>query len=151
METTTPFGQTQTDLLDGLDSNIVQASRGQRFVNVLIDLVAYYTIMIVLGTFLQPFVYIIITPLLSPLCFALFLSFQELLFKGRTIGKFATGTRSVQEDGTTITAGQAFGRGFSRIVPFEAFSALGDPSYPWHDRWTRTYVADIRDSTLPEA
>jgi hypothetical protein len=36
-----------------------------------------------------------------------------------------------------------------RLVPFEQFSALGSPSYPWHDRWTKTIVIDEKLTTLP--
>jgi hypothetical protein len=36
------------------------------------------------------------------------------------------------------------------MVPFEAFSALGTPSYPWHDKWTRTVVIDEKASIKSE-
>lgn len=75
--------------------------------------------------------------------------FIDLIFKGSSLGKLITGTRAVREDGSPITASEAFGRGFSRIVPFEAFSALGNNTWPWHDQWSHTYVVDIKDSTLP--
>lgn len=151
METTYPINQTQIDILDGLDVRIVQATHGQRFANLIIDLFSYYAIMVVVAIFYRPFLVIIVTPIVPAILFVLYLSFVEMIFKGRTLGKLITGTRAVQEDGTPITAGQAFSRGFSRIVPFEAFSALGNPSYPWHDRWSHTYVANVRESTLPDA
>jgi hypothetical protein len=43
----------------------------------------------------------------------------------------------------------AFLRSLSRLVPFEPFSALKKPSYPWHDRWTRTLVIVEKLSNLP--
>ena len=59
------------------------------------------------------------------------------------------GTRAVNEDGTRITFKTALLRSLSRLVPFEAFSALGaNPPYPWHDRWTGTYVIDETQSRL---
>jgi uncharacterized RDD family membrane protein YckC len=77
-----------------------------------------------------------------------YMAIIEGIFKGRSIGKFITGTKAVNEDGSNISFTTAIARGFSRIVPFEPFSALGSPSYPWHDKWNKTYVIDIRNSSL---
>lgn len=150
MENMYPINQPQADLLDGLDVQLVQASAGLRFANLLIDIVSFYAVMIVFGVFYQPFLEVIIAPFAASILLGLYMSFVELIFKGKTLGKLITGTRAVQEDGTPITAGQAFGRGFSRLVPFEAFSALGNPAHPWHDRWSHTYVINVRESNLPE-
>jgi uncharacterized RDD family membrane protein YckC len=73
------------------------------------------------------------------------------VFRGKSIGKLITGTKAVNEDGSDISFGKAFARGFSRAVPFDAFSALGDPSYPWHDKWTNTYVIDEKQTRLHNA
>ena len=35
-------------------------------------------------------------------------------------------------------------RSLSRLVPFEAFSCLGDRG--WHDRWTQTFVVDKQEA-----
>ena len=35
------------------------------------------------------------------------------------------------------------------MIPFEAFSALGPQTQPWHDRWTSTRVID--DNKKPYA
>jgi len=43
---------------------------------------------------------------------------------------------------------KAIAIGFTRIVPFEPFSALGRPSCPWHDKWNDSYVIDIRNSSF---
>lgn len=149
METTYPINQTQPDLLDDYGVNLTRASSGQRLGNLLIDLFSFYAIFIALGLVFRPLLILIFTPILPAIVFALYLSLVELIFKGRTLGKLITGTRAVREDGSPITASEAFGRGFSRIVPFEAFSALGSGTYPWHDRWSHTYVVDLKDSTLP--
>jgi uncharacterized RDD family membrane protein YckC len=149
METTYPINQTQPDLLDDYGVNLTRASSGQRLGNLLIDLFSFYAIFIALGLVFRPLLILIFTPVLPAIVFALYLSLVELIFKGRTLGKLITGTRAVREDGSPITASEAFGRGFSRIVPFEAFSALGSGTYPWHDRWSHTYVVDLKDSTLP--
>jgi uncharacterized RDD family membrane protein YckC len=69
---------------------------------------------------------------------------------GKTIAKFINGTRAVNEDGSRINFKTALLRSLSKAVPFEAFSALGaSPPYPWHDKWTKTYVVDEKQSRLP--
>ena len=66
----------------------------------------------------------------------------EKSFKGYTLGKLLTGTRAIRNDGQELTFKDAVLRSLSRIVPFEAFSALGGT--PWHDRWTDTRVIKSR-------
>jgi uncharacterized RDD family membrane protein YckC len=63
---------------------------------------------------------------------------------GRTVGKMVTGTKVVNEDGNTASAGQILGRTFCRFVPFEAFSFLGEEVRGWHDSWSNTYVVRSR-------
>jgi uncharacterized RDD family membrane protein YckC len=67
--------------------------------------------------------------LFSVFLFVMYMSIVEGIFKGRTLGKMITGTKAVNADGSTISFSTALGRGFSRIVPFEPFSALGNPPY----------------------
>jgi len=62
--------------------------------------------------------------------------------KGLTIGKLATGTRAVMNDGSFITWQTAALRSLCRLVPFEALSTFG--GNPWHDRWTNTQVVKVR-------
>ena len=146
----------QQDLLsDDLTVSLQQANAGKRFANYLIDLIAFYILAGSLAAILMyrgvissdidPITDRIVTYILR----GLFMGIVEAIFKGKTLGKLITRTRAVNEDGSPITAQTAFMRGLSRLVPFEAFSALGDPSYPWHDRWTNTYVIDETRSTLP--
>jgi uncharacterized RDD family membrane protein YckC len=58
----------------------------------------------------------------------------------RTPAKFITGTKVVTYDGTKPTTGAIAKRTLIRLVPFEAFSFLGERVYGWHDRWSGTYV-----------
>jgi uncharacterized RDD family membrane protein YckC len=151
----------QQDLFAPQDQ-IVQASTGKRLANYLIDLVFFYIIFAVVL-----FGIIIGNPetaetldddsigtdfmlrLLTLISFGLYMFLVEMIFKGKSLGKLITGTRAVNEDGTPISPGTALLRGLSRMVPFEQFSALGNPSYPWHDKWTRTYVIDEKASKIP--
>jgi uncharacterized RDD family membrane protein YckC len=73
----------------------------------------------------------------------------EYFTHGKTLGKLFTRTRAVNDDGTRLTPKTAFLRSICRIIPFEAFSALGSPCYPWHDKLSKTYVIDDRTSSLP--
>lgn len=152
--------QPSIDLL-AVEPEIVRASSLKRFLNYLIDIFSFYFFLIVLGILLAVLApesiddldaFSTYNPLLdrlfSLLLYAVYMSLVEGIFNGKTLGKLITGTRAVYEDGSRISFSTAFGRGFSRAVPFVAFSAFGDPSNPWQDRWTNTYVIDERASKL---
>lgn len=146
------FDQNPQDLL--ADEIFYQrASTGQRLANYLIDLVVFYIFMFVIGMVIGLVAPGMLTSfandsssanlldrLLSLFLYALFMSVVEALLKGKSVGKFITKTRAVNLDGSQITASTAFGRGFSRAVPFCAFSAFGEICNPWQDRWTNTMV-----------
>jgi len=144
------------DLLT-IEKEFVRADSGKRFVNYLIDFVFF--IVVAVGFFVgmdtlsvgsmdvffddstgaDLFFRVVFTIL-----YAVFMSATEAIFKGKTLGKLVTGTRAVNLDGSPISVGTAFGRGFSRAVPFCAFSAFGTPCNPWQDKWTSTMVIDER-------
>jgi uncharacterized RDD family membrane protein YckC len=151
----------QQDILNDLGLNLVQASGGKRFANYIIDVIVFYIFIFIVAFFWAYFNPDSInrytdsssgdsfTDRLLYLCYyAIYMFFIELIFKGKSIGKFVTGTKAVNEDGSTISPKTAFLRGISRAVPFEGFTALGDPSYPWHDKWTKTYVIDEKKSHI---
>ena len=71
-------------------------------------------------------------------------TFFEAVFQ-TTHGKLATQCVVVDEYGQKPTLGQILGRSFARLVPFEAFSCLGDYSRGWHDKWSDTYVVRKKD------
>ncbi|MCW3073292.1 MAG: hypothetical protein JWP69_361 [Flaviaesturariibacter sp.] len=149
----------QEDIFAGFENTIEQAGSGKRLANYLIDLISFYAIFFIIGM-----IWAIISPetieeldtestgfnlldrLLGLVLYGLYMFVIEALFKGKSLGKLITGTRAVNEDGSTISTKTALLRGLSRMVPFNAFSALGAPPYPWHDRWTNTYVIDEKRS-----
>lgn len=153
---TTPSSLSETILPQDL---LVRASTGKRFANYIIDIIFFYILVLVLGAILA-----ILSPaslddigdgsgssdllinLFSLILLVLMYGGLEALLKGKTIGKFITGTRAVKLDGSPITATQAFGRALSRLVPFEPFSAFGTPCDPWHDEWSHTMVIDEKRS-----
>jgi uncharacterized RDD family membrane protein YckC len=151
---------TQQNILVDIEPQLVQASSGKRLANYFIDLILFYILVFIAGMIIATVSpeslendtlfsdNVFLDRLLSLLIFGVYMSFVEGIFKGRTLGKLITGTKAVNADGSTISFATALGRGFSRMVPFEPFSALGNPPYPWHDKWTNTYVIDVRQSSL---
>jgi uncharacterized RDD family membrane protein YckC len=160
----TPPHQTEGEhLLDDIGYTLYQAASGKRLANYLIDYAIFYltyrfllfnpavSLLILVRQYSHSSaaVYIGAYLLAYIWSFALKAAF-ETFTGGKTIAKFITRTRAVNEDGSRITAKTAVLRSLSRWVPFEVFSALGSPCYPWHDRWTKTYVVDERISSLPD-
>lgn len=150
-------------LADIETTHIVQAGTGKRFANYIIDIIVYYIILFFLAmavAMIDPTLLLwmegtdagtnLLSSLISLLLYGIIMGITEALTRGRSLGKLITGTRAVNADGSPVSMQTAFWRGLCRAVPFEAFSALGAPSYPWHDKWTNTYVIDIRQSVLSQ-
>lgn len=153
---------TEQHLFADPEYQIVQASGGKRFANYIIDLIIFYILMFLTGiiiALINPVVidsineddagFNLLDRLVSLVLYGLYMFIIEGIFKGKSLGKLITGTRAVNEDGSNISFGTALFRGLSRAVPFNALSALGSPAYPWHDKWTKTYVIDERQSNRP--
>jgi uncharacterized RDD family membrane protein YckC len=145
-----PYSAPRAEVQDFEASSALQlATKGQRFANLLLDTLFYQVFI---------FVFAFVTALADP---ALVLALQDYSFPfslavmllyyigfegvmGRTPAKAITGTRVVDERGRPASFGQVLGRTFSRIVPFEPFSLLGDPPVGWHDSWSHTRVVRTR-------
>jgi uncharacterized RDD family membrane protein YckC len=154
---------TEQHLFTEPEYQLVQASGGKRFANYIIDLVVFYALFIgvnIIIVLVNPVAldsisedesvgFNLLDRLLGLVLYGLYMFVIEALFKGKSLGKLITGTRAVNEDGSNVTAKTALLRGLSRAVPFNAFSALGTPSYPWHDKWTKSYVIDEKESNRP--
>jgi len=143
----------QTDLLSDVVVDFQYASRGQRFLNFLID----YILLIVGPSFILGVILATTdnadqfaddssqTDMLFYFVFAIvyvgYYTLCEFLFKGRTLGKLITGTKAVRADHQPLTFANALLRSLSRLVPFELLSGFG---IPWHDSWTDTTVIKTR-------
>lgn len=162
MENTPVIPAVTEDVLDEVEYILYQANGWKRFANWLVDNLAYYILFrLFLVNPLARFLVFIHVPLENRLILFLFAYLEaysvfgvmiaglEAATGGKTLGKYLTATRAVNDDGSLITLKIAVLRFLSRIVPFEVFSALGSPCYPWHDRWTKTVVIDERLTTLP--
>ncbi|MFP2997806.1 RDD family protein [Spongiivirga sp. MCCC 1A20706] len=139
----------------------IYASKGQRFVNLLIDVVVFYIfffmlsfifgiILMIVGVDPELFYYQLesINPILdriiTSVLLALYYFLIETVFKGKTIGKFASNTRLVTIDGEVPSTINILKRSFSRIIPFDALSFLGSEGRGWHDTIPNLYVVDVK-------
>ena len=149
--------QTPEDLLTIEDFH-ERSTAGKRFVNYLIDVFIFYLLFFILGilialispTSVEMFTndspgFGLLDRLITLVLYALYMSIVEAIFKGKSLGKLITKTRAVNLDGSQISASTAFARGFSRAVPFCAFSAFGSPCNPWQDKWTNTMVINEKN------
>jgi tetratricopeptide (TPR) repeat protein len=120
------------------------ASRGKRFLNLLIDGVAF-SIMgaIIISLFdsgsqptdNQRLLFLILN-------IGYYLLFEIIWQK--TPGKWLTKTRVVMEDETKPDFAHILGRTMCRLIPFEVFSFLGKESVGWHDKISRTRVINAK-------
>ena len=73
--------------------------------------------------------------------------FFEYGFRGKTPGKWLTGTRAITLDGRPLDFRTALKRSAIRCIPFEFASFLGEkPGTGWHDLWSETMVIEERAS-----
>lgn len=151
----------EENFLQDADYSLIQADTGKRLANWLIDIITFYVLV-----FLGSLGYLLVTrdadgfstnssgfglKVLSVVAFIFFNALVEGFTRGKSLGKLITGTRAVNQDGSRIGGLTAFVRSLFRAIPFEPLSALGNPAFPWHDRWSDTYVIDEKLSRLPAA
>lgn len=136
--------------------DLVLASKGKRFANLIIDNIIRFIIALVL-TYVMASVgfYLIIENVFLDILFTLviilaYYSLMEAFLNGKSLGKFVTQTRAVQKDGSELDFRTALIRSLCRIVPFEPFSFLGDSNSGWHDNWSNTIVIDETKSGQTE-
>jgi uncharacterized RDD family membrane protein YckC len=81
--------------------------------------------------------------LVTAILYFLYTFLLEYFTKGRTIGKYITGTKVITTDGQIPTTYEFFIRNISRLVPFDILSFLGENG--WHDSWSDTRVVNIKN------
>jgi len=132
------------------------ASTGKRFANYIIDLIFFYIFSFLFGMFLGLILYVIAPSTLSIfeednilinylfgfVAGMIYYSSFEIL-TGRTIAKFITKTKVVDEDGNPPDFGTIVIRSLCRFIPFEPFSFLGDEGKGWHDKLSKTRVVNV--------
>lgn len=145
-----------TDLNETIDSaelgeNHIErqvASKGARFGNAIVDgltsglLAGALSNYIVMGEFsiiVEPHGDELNATLIQYLIITAYYIIMEASL-GKTLGKYVTGTRVVNHQGDNASIGQIIGRSFARLIPFDAFSFLGEKGIGWHDSLPKTYV-----------
>lgn len=139
-----------------------KASAGMRFLNLIIDRTVvsiFFFLFGFLGVFIDnilgiDFFYSTVSKLsqmdklmdilITSSIYFLYTFLMEYFTKGRTIGKYITGTRVIRTDGQNPTFEEYLIRNISRLVPFDAFSFLGGGN-GWHDSWSDTRVINIKN------
>ncbi len=143
-----PYAPPTAPLEPGADvaARPLDASKGQRFANYLVDTVVLSVVQLLLPA-TRPPEGAPTAGLLGALVLSLFINVAYHLALeysgGRTIGKLVTGTRVVSESGGRPSFGQVLGRSLMRLVPLEPFSFLGPGPRGWHDTVTHTRVVRV--------
>ncbi len=139
------------------------AGKGRRFANHIIDVLGMYILAFLIGCtslFIEMLLDVDSTSWLDNLDkggewvlgLAILLSYY-LFFEGIfhiTPGKLVTRTIIVTKDGYKPSFSDILFRTLWRIVPFEAFSFLGEEGIGWHDSQTKTRVVDKRSYIAPK-
>lgn len=132
------------------------ASQGKRFANHLLDLIFFMIFSFIFGAILG-----IVLAIISPSSLTVFDQDNRLIdyllgfisgmiyysileaTTGRTIAKFITKTKVVNEHGEKPDFGTILLRTLCRFIPFDAFSFLGSENSGWHDKLSKTRVIEI--------
>lgn len=133
------------------------ASNNKRFLNYIIDRAAFYGFLLFLfsiigvvlvfidpeNTFFEDFENIstLEDVVVTTLSYIFFMFLVEVLTKGRSVGKYITGTMVVNEYGEKPSGNTFLKRNLCRLVPFNGLSFL---MYErgWHDSLSYTYVVN---------
>ena len=130
------------------------ASQSKRFINHIIDLIFMYlfafafafTLGIIISIFSPSSAYIFDTNafgyVIAFISGMVYFLFFEAVF-GRTIGKYITKTKVVDEFGNKPSFNTIFTRSICRFIPFDALSFLFGENSGWHDTISNTKVIEI--------
>lgn len=137
------------------------ASKEKRFANYIIDTIGYYLFAIVIGLVYALFSvetgneyfledeYIDSNPIVDWLfglaLIVVYYTLMEYLLKGKSLGKYITKTRAVTQYNERMDMPTVLKRTLCRLIPFEAFSYLGDSLLGWHDTISDTKVINDID------
>lgn len=144
LNTANPYASPQSSVAVGSIESVigVRATKGQRFLNYIIDLTVYFIIMFVFGLVWALAVGDISDGLNLLISYGILFGYYTLLegATGKTVGKMLTKTKVVRADNSAPGFSSAAIRALCRFIPFEQFSFLGEQARGWHDSITKTYV-----------
>jgi uncharacterized RDD family membrane protein YckC len=137
-------------LFEGQEWRPVHASRGQRFVNYLLDQVAMTGMMSAFVLF-SGLIEALSDTLMSnwivgAIAGLIYYTLMESFLQGKSLGKYVTKTRVVTHEGYQPELSTILVRSLCRAVPFDALSFLFKEPGGWHDEWSKTYV--VQDDCL---
>lgn len=81
--------------------------------------------------------------LITSSIYFVYIFFIEYITKGRSLGKYITGSKVIGIDGNEPTFKDYFIRNICRFVPLDILSFLGENG--WHDTWSETRVINIKN------
>ena len=130
------------------------ASKGQRILNYLIDIVFIYVSILVVTILISVAEIFLSLNYISTrleaisefegyvVFFVFFFTYYILLefYIGRTVAKLITGTLVVLKNGSKPSFSSICLRTFFRIIPFDSISFLGNDGSGMHDTFSKTYV-----------
>ncbi|TWP31035.1 RDD family protein [Apibacter muscae] len=122
-----------------------KAPKDLRFANYLIDNFIFLLLYIFIGVlfFIKDEMYMnsifYNNEIVIGFYYVLYMFLLEVLFKGRSLGKFITRTKVITLHGGVPTKRQYLARSLIRIIPFEPFSFFREVGGS-HDLWTNTRV-----------
>jgi uncharacterized RDD family membrane protein YckC len=147
------------NMIDVTDlSHDVLAAKHLRFINYIIDQAFHYGVGYIVGllaglmyTYLNiagPYELIAnMGPVGEVVLGYVILLFYYFIFEAttqRSPAKFITGTKVIMADGSKPSAGTILKRTFCRMIPFNGLSFFGELGKGWHDRFSDTYVVNIK-------
>ena len=132
------------------------ASKGQRFLNMIIDLFIVYVLTMGIGAAINILgevtgnfklsEWIISLTLVENILFGVVVLFFYYLimetYLSRTFGKYFTKTIVVKHNGTKPKVKSTVIRTLVRLIPIEALTFLNDDARGWHDTLSVTYVVN---------
>lgn len=138
------------DLLDDLNEKTIyqEASKEKRFLNLIIDYLVFLLFIVIIGIIslvVQPNLFLDeynlgagLEYLITGSMMILYYTGLEYLLKGKTIGKYLTKTRAVNEDNSRMDFITTLKRSLFRLIPFEPLTFLGARGL--HDSLSHTKV-----------
>lgn len=157
-----PYEAPEAALLDTNNSHLEGrprlATSGKRFLTFLIDRVATFGLVYLVGGLIADFMPLDkrvelaeITGIDYIISYIVYYLFYVVLegTTGRTLGKFITGTKVLSYNYERASLLQIMGRSLVRLVPFEQFSILFGKEGMWHDQASNTITVDLRAPRLP--
>ena len=123
-----------------------EASKKKRFINFTIDSAIKLSLIAITVSIEKTIGYqVLFSTIRMVIFFGGYYILQEY-FWGKTIGKYCTQTRIVNDYGEKIDFRAAVIRNLARFIPFEVFSMLmGKGARAWHDVLSKTVVVEDKE------